>query len=636
MSLCNSQECSTRRQLSGLLAKSPHAVVVHSDGILRYVNEATLALFGLHDPQIVVGRPLLEFVHPSSHSEVMARVAQLVRGDTRVGAIETRMVRSDGSTIVVETVGARTIWDGKPAVEVVMWDVTGRVETERRLAWVALHDPLTGLANRQLLDQHLTAELTSGSHLAVLCLDLDGFKPVNDQFGHPVGDEVLRCVAERLVHSVGKGDLVARIGGDEFVVVAREVEHLQTALEMADRIRRAVTEPLKIGSSLVRVGASVGAAVSTSPGSQPSQLLAEADRLMYLAKSAQRDSIDVSARLSKESPRQAPTVATSTRDLDGLTCLPRVGTLQASLDRLSRHGADGPPFTLGIVDIVGLRHFNRDLGHDVGDALLEQIAARLEDSGLADLVTRVGGDEFGLLAIGVSSKAANQWVRRLRARALTNPFVLVSAPVDVDFRIVHCSNRAGSDGDILWRAQREMMMESARGTHQMFSAGERRQVRVPLTPDRRDPLTDLLNRREILDRISKFSETFALAFVDLDGLAELNALDEMDGYSRHGDSAIKGVSEYLAKAFRPDSVARWGGDEFLVAVPSTRAEEIAGILSSLLQTIPSRLVVAGRPITFSAGVTTCDDADIWSARARAYQALIEAKKTKAMVRVASR
>lgn len=149
MTLCSSDECATRRQLSDLLDKSPHAVVVHSDGILRYVNGATLALFGFHDPQVAVGRPLLDFVHPSSHAEVMARVAQLVRGESRVEAIETRVVRSDGSTIVVETVGARTVWDGKPVVEVVMWDVTDRVDMERRLAWVALHDPLTGLANRQ-------------------------------------------------------------------------------------------------------------------------------------------------------------------------------------------------------------------------------------------------------------------------------------------------------------------------------------------------------------------------------------------------------------------------------------------------------------------------------------------------------
>ncbi len=296
MAVCDADQCATRRQLSDLLEGSPHAVVVHSEGLIRYANHAAAGLFGIADRATAIGSRLLDHVHPSSRDDVAARVTRLMRGETKVGAVEVRMVRADGSTIVLETIGARTVWDGGPAVEVVMWDVTGRVETEKRLAWGALHDPLTGLANRQLLDQHLAVALKSGQPVAVLCLDLDRFKPVNDEFGHTVGDELLRCVAHRLGSSVREEDLVARVGGDEFVVVAEGVADLPAALALADQVRGAVTQPVQIGGNLVRVGASVGAAVSTPVGCSPAQLLLEADRLMYQAKAAQRTRLSARAR----------------------------------------------------------------------------------------------------------------------------------------------------------------------------------------------------------------------------------------------------------------------------------------------------------------------------------------------------
>ncbi|HEV2928904.1 MAG TPA: GGDEF domain-containing protein [Propionibacteriaceae bacterium] len=145
------------------------------------------------------------------------------------------------------------------------------------LAHAAHHDPLTGLANRAALD----ARLAPGGPVGLLLVDLDGFKPVNDTWGHDVGDEVLRLVAERLVGCVRSGDLVARLGGDEFVIVV-EASAVDT---VARHVTAALGAPYSIDGRVLAVGASVGVAHSAT-GADPDALLRRADQAMYEAKRA--------------------------------------------------------------------------------------------------------------------------------------------------------------------------------------------------------------------------------------------------------------------------------------------------------------------------------------------------------------
>ena len=166
-------------------------------------------------------------------------------------------------------------------------DITERKQLEERLAHQALHDTLTGLPNRVLLLDRLAHAMQRNSrskhHTAVLFVDLDRFKKVNDGAGHDAGDEVLRVIARRLVKGVRQHDTVARYGGDEFVVVAEELHWPDAAVDVATRILAAASAPIPHSSGEISVSASVGGTVATD-GRTPEEVLRNADTAMYEAK----------------------------------------------------------------------------------------------------------------------------------------------------------------------------------------------------------------------------------------------------------------------------------------------------------------------------------------------------------------
>ena len=169
-------------------------------------------------------------------------------------------------------------------------DVTERRGAEARIAHMAHHDALTGLANRVLFREHMVRALSDvreHGQLAVLCLDLDGFKGVNDTFGHPVGDALLRAVGRRLRGNTRETDVVARLGGDEFAVLQPIAYPPLPATSLADRLVAALREPFELGGQRVCVGVSVGV-VLAGETSTPDDLLRDADVALYQAKSAGR------------------------------------------------------------------------------------------------------------------------------------------------------------------------------------------------------------------------------------------------------------------------------------------------------------------------------------------------------------
>jgi diguanylate cyclase (GGDEF)-like protein len=196
-----------------------------------------------------------------------------VARDRWLGARVTSVHGADGGAVVVHS------------------DITDRRRTQDDFEYRATHDPLTGLLNRAALEAGLDDALADlaggGPDVAVLFVDLDGFKAVNDSFGHGVGDDVLRAVAARLRRATRQTDRIARFGGDEFIVVldlarptdGSPVEHT------AERILRAMDDPIRVGSHVLRIGASVGIAGCTA-GETRKQVLHRADHAMYIAKQA--------------------------------------------------------------------------------------------------------------------------------------------------------------------------------------------------------------------------------------------------------------------------------------------------------------------------------------------------------------
>jgi diguanylate cyclase (GGDEF)-like protein len=171
-------------------------------------------------------------------------------------------------------------------------DITARRQAEAQIAHMAHHDSLTELPNRVLFRERLVRALESVDRgkLAVLCIDLDRFKAVNDMLGHPIGDALLRAVGDRLQDSARPTDLVARLGGDEFAIVQTRTEQPFGATALATRLIAEIAKPFELDGHQVVIGASVGISIAPDDGSDPDKLLKNADMALYRAKSDGRDS----------------------------------------------------------------------------------------------------------------------------------------------------------------------------------------------------------------------------------------------------------------------------------------------------------------------------------------------------------
>lgn len=238
-------------------------------------------------------------VHPEDRVAYDRVIDALQRGEPT--ELEYRLVGYDGKTRWVwERCVPRTAADGKAIVHGVAIDVTNRrelaerlAETQARLEHLAYHDPLTGLANRLHFHEQLAKALLGarehGGEVGVLFVDLDGFKRVNDEWGHAVGDELLCHVAHRLAAVTRKPDLVARLGGDEFLALVdcshpHAAEAHRLASDVADRIIRALSEPFALTGATIELSASVGIATYPDDATSPTDLIHRADQTMYVAK----------------------------------------------------------------------------------------------------------------------------------------------------------------------------------------------------------------------------------------------------------------------------------------------------------------------------------------------------------------
>jgi diguanylate cyclase (GGDEF)-like protein/PAS domain S-box-containing protein len=272
------------------------ALADHSTAYVR-VNETYAELLG-RPPEDLVGVPFTDVLHPDERASELDRIDDLLSGRETSLTAEGRYVGPDGHVLwVLHGVSVVRGPDGQPQwFAVSAQDITERrkVETDLReltatLTERAVRDPLTGLANRTLLLERLRGVLArdarTGQSTAVLFLDLDGFKAVNDQHGHSFGDEVLIAIARRLAAAVRPSDTVARIGGDEFVVLVEGADD-DVVHTVVERLRAAVSEPLPTLD--LQMGVSIGVALSARGEGQPRALLTAADAAMYQEKSVTR------------------------------------------------------------------------------------------------------------------------------------------------------------------------------------------------------------------------------------------------------------------------------------------------------------------------------------------------------------
>jgi diguanylate cyclase (GGDEF)-like protein/PAS domain S-box-containing protein len=265
------------------------------NGLITEANPGACYLFGYTQDELLglSVHLLLPPHYRQRHVELLRRFVESEETERRMGGQnEVVGYRKDGTFFPMQASIAKFRDGNDWALVATMRDITELRKAEEEMTWRATHDVLTGLPNRALIRDRLANALERSrrqelSSVALLFVDLDGFKLINDTHGHEIGDQLLRTIATRLVEQVRPGDTVARLGGDEFVVLCENLEHSSSIL--AERINDAIRQPIDCGGSLLFVSSSIGIAVGHGTTHSPDDLLRCADTAMYAVKERGRD-----------------------------------------------------------------------------------------------------------------------------------------------------------------------------------------------------------------------------------------------------------------------------------------------------------------------------------------------------------
>jgi diguanylate cyclase (GGDEF)-like protein/PAS domain S-box-containing protein len=271
--------------------------VVEPSGLISYQTPSVRWVLG-SSPSALIGTPVQDLVHPEDSAAFGAYLSAVVDGTEDLPPVSARMRHDDGSWRATETVGNNLLDDAAvEGIALTTRDVTERKDLEERLRHQAFHDPLTGLANRALFMDRIrlaqTRSEATGAPLAVLFLDLDNLKTVNDSCGHEGGDSLLVAVGKRLEACVRHGDTVARLSGDEFAILLEGADSCRQAPRLADRVLASLREPVYINDRLLHTGVSIGIATTSTCTDGGPELLQAADVAMYAAKTKGKGQYEV-------------------------------------------------------------------------------------------------------------------------------------------------------------------------------------------------------------------------------------------------------------------------------------------------------------------------------------------------------
>jgi len=324
-----------------------------------------------YEPSELIGKKVFDLIYHEDYPTVRAAFRRVFEHST-IGQVIYRFIHKNGELRWFESTGKtyQTL-AGESRVAFVSRDITERHRFEETIRHQAFHDALTGLPNRMLFKDRLTLEIAHAKRnkqmLAVLFLDLDRFKLVNDTLGHGLGDQLLKIIAKRLVGYVREDDTVARLGGDEFTILLPEIIQVENAAKVARKILQAVREPVHIDIHELYITTSIGIALYPNDGEDAESLLKNADTAMYRAKENGKNNY------------QLYTPAMNARALDRLTI---ENGLRRALDRNEFVVYYQPKINIGTGMIVGMEALVR--WHSVDRGLIPpgEFIPLAEDTGL--------------------------------------------------------------------------------------------------------------------------------------------------------------------------------------------------------------------------------------------------------------
>lgn len=282
------------KRLAGLLDMSPDAVIaIDIDHRIIVFNTGAERIFG-YSAEEIIGRPL-EALMPArfagGHQKYVSAFSRSPVEGKEMGSRGTLVgLRKDGTEFPAEASISILKEDTGPIFFAVLRDITEKMRAAQEMQYLATHDSLTGLPNRALFMDRLSHVLALAEReerlAALLFIDLDGFKRVNDNLGHAAGDELLRAIAKRLQEAVRRSDTVARLGGDEFAVILERIRHVDAISAITQNLIDRVREPVRLANGEVSVSASIGITLCPVDARTVKELMIDADRAMYVAKTA--------------------------------------------------------------------------------------------------------------------------------------------------------------------------------------------------------------------------------------------------------------------------------------------------------------------------------------------------------------
>jgi diguanylate cyclase (GGDEF)-like protein/PAS domain S-box-containing protein len=288
------ERAQTRFRLAFQSAPTGMALSAAGDGTLLDVNETLAEMLGT-SREALVGRSIRDITHPDDWAANSTQLDHARDGAVSGYKLDKRYIRADGQIVWARTsVSVMAEQSASPLVIAHVEDITEQRRAAEHLQWAASHDELTGLPNRAHFLDQLRRRLDGAEvgSIAVLFIDLDNFKVVNDSLGHAVGDQLLRGMSERLRSVVRDRDMLGRFGGDEFIVMLDGLQLEASPADVAERIRVAVSHPLVVEGSELYVSGSIGIAFADRAGVTADELLRDADAAMYRAKARGRDCVE--------------------------------------------------------------------------------------------------------------------------------------------------------------------------------------------------------------------------------------------------------------------------------------------------------------------------------------------------------